>query len=82
MAIQVTQQDIDRGKRGDDCWCPVALAINRWSGRNSSVDVDTVVIGIDTADGKPDEFLTPPKIAEFIRRFDNGEPVEPFEFDL
>lgn len=76
MKVQITQKDIDIGKRGNPYCCPAALAITRVIGRRAAVDAEIVVItGID-------KFKTPKRLASFVRRFDNQEVVQPIWFTL
>lgn len=85
LTIYVTQDDIDKGTRGDGASCPVAIAIERRCPGMVDVEVDDGSIEID---GDADDFyyhLTPPAITgEFIRRFDEQGPsgVLPFSFEL
>ena len=75
MKISVTQEDIDKGKREDSCVCPIALAVRRQTGRLFHID-DT------NADDGYDTIQLPIKARQFVRSYDNGNPVEPFEFEL
>lgn len=84
--IEVTAEDIRRGVPRDICFCPVAIA-----GRRAGLDGCEVKIreilwfkrspkGLctwDVASANPPETVT-----EFVRRFDVGEPVQPFSFTL
>lgn len=74
--VVVTQEHIDNGERDQSLKCPVALALGD----------GTEVYGPDCAPlGRPigDPFVTlPGEVAAWIYRFDAGEPVEPFEFDI
>lgn len=76
MRIFVTQEDIDKGVPNDDCKCPVALAISRVRS-TADVHVDRRYIDVGYQ-----SFTTPEPASAFIRAFDAGQPVEPFEFEL
>ena len=78
MRIDVTQEDIDRGKRSRPCECPLAIAASRATGRPCSVGLDR--IGFD--DGLALEWPLPDIAFKFRWDFDNGQPVQPFGFDL
>lgn len=76
MKIEVTARDIEKGLPEDKCGCPVALAIRRATGLEVSVWCSmSVKVGREYID-LPDE------AEDFINRFDQGEPVQPFTFDL
>lgn len=77
--IEVTQQDIDKGIRGNSCACPVAWAIRSAIGDGDieiRVGEDLITVG--------NAQVPVPKIAyRFIRAFDYGlYSVEPFTFTL
>lgn len=75
MKIQVTEDDIRFGERGECTDCPVARAISRATKREAYVD------SYDICSGSYDWF-TPEAVRTFIARFDSGQPVEPFTFEL
>lgn len=81
MKIQVTQDDIDRGVRGNVCFCPVALAVKRATSETVYVSGMRIRI-IKKANGKALEAPTPSEVSCFIAAFDHYATVEPFEFDL
>lgn len=80
MKIVVTQQHIDEGQRGSPTRDPVAFAmadagclrphagVTHLSWQNAEHEVHSVEV-------------TEP-VFEFIWAFDQGEPVQPFEFEL
>lgn len=76
-SIQVTQEHIRKGRPAIKRYCPVALALHDAGYLNARVGVFDVYI---TASRSLDIVGTP--VYEWIRRFDEGKPVEPFEFDL
>jgi hypothetical protein len=91
MTITVTQEDIDNGERWDCALCPVALALKRAIGKPVSVNADggLTVVDYDLASDLASFTSYSPVIAshqdsvtEFIRKFDEGDDVEPFTFEV
>jgi hypothetical protein len=83
MRICVSQEHINRGRRGDPCSCAVALAI-RDALPGTTPEVAPVVVyllGFAGLGLRPTAPL-PPEATRFIDRFDRREAVAPFEFDL
>lgn len=84
LRVSVTQNDIDTGKRGAMCECPVAKAISRaMNSRDVAVDgVRLYALGA--------VIYLPPAAKEFITAFDYPgsskraglREAVPFEFDL
>ena len=83
MKIKVTQKDIEEGYRGSCHDCPVALAFKR--------EVKTAFeIGLSVGAERIlhrevhewDTYTLPKRAQTFIKRFDNGKPVEPFTFEI
>lgn len=72
--VAVSQDDIDFGVRHDARSCPIALSL-------SSLD-EGVYVTRDWVIVMGGEFDLPPEAASFVSAFDEGEAVEPFEFDL
>jgi len=81
MIHKITQSDIDAGEPRMCSTCPVALSLLR---HYDCVTVDGAKFGIHTwfegRTGKRHD--TPKEVAEFIKRFDAEESVEPMEFEL
>ena len=83
MRIEVTQRDIDFGRKEESTLCPVALAIKR-----QLVNVDSVSVGVThllyhiQGDEDMTEVLLPPEVKHFVNRFDYGHEVFPFEFEI
>ena len=79
MKIKVTQQDIAKGSRKKCDNCPIARAIKRetkspvWVNSNH---VDYLVKNELVV------HLLPKKAITFIKRFDAGETVKPFTFEI
>lgn len=80
MKIEVTQEDIDAGKPGSGCWCPIALAARRATGRYVHVSYETVAI--ELGENSWSRHILPLETRTFIERFDNNEAVAPFAFEL
>ncbi|MEO8426010.1 MAG: hypothetical protein ABI651_02750 [Verrucomicrobiota bacterium] len=78
MKIRITQGDIDEGRHCCPCHCPVARAIRRDTGSAAS---RLAVCGAAIWIGRL-HYRTPLDAFEFIYRFDNGDEVAPFEFEL
>lgn len=73
--IHVTKKDIKSGKRSSPRLDPIALAIRRATGEIVFVGSSFIEIGDNWPEVKG-------KVAEFIKRFDEGKKVKPFNFDL
>lgn len=79
MRISVTQDHIDRGVKGDSCYCPVAIAMREADYR--SPKVGRVSVRFDW-DGGRAVLPVPYSVKTFVYRFDAGLDVWPFEFEL
>lgn len=74
--IQVTQDDIEHGKRECGDTCAVARAMQRaFPGRSVHVGATIVWFGADS-------FPLPRRVQDFISDFDDGKRVQPFTFDF
>ena len=76
LKIIVTEEDIRKGSRGQADTCPIAYATCRALGVNR-VYVDSEYLCYAT-----DSCSLPDEATEFIRRFDTGMKVKPFEFEI
>ena len=77
ITIHVTEDHISRGIPDTTMYCPVALAL-RGCTRLRPVEVNHgIVLARDHFIEYPDR-----AIADFVRSFEAGEPVEPFSFSL
>jgi hypothetical protein len=83
MNVTVTAEDIQQGKPGSPCECPVALAIKRATGiAHVSVSPSTARVG-DIGDTNTKWYRLPQPVREFIHNVDYGEgPHAPFTFSL
>ncbi len=81
IVIKVTAEDIKRGI-ADSCWnCPIALAANRLDKNMSKWNKTRVTETQIIIPGKKKQDL-PSTAKDFIERFDLGEKVEPFTFEI
>lgn len=75
--VKVTQEHIDKGIPSDLCNCPIALAMKdnftfvEINGNVRCAKNETIYRG-----------LLGPITLKFIKDFDNGREVKPFEFDI
>ncbi len=82
IRVEVTAEDIAKGKIADCKKRPAALAINRATGRDdASVGISDVSFPTQSAIA----FLLPGKVQDFICDFDMEDPslpAQPISFDL
>ena len=82
--VIVTAEDIAHGERGTSEGCPVALALRRLV-PGSGVGYCDEKVGYRAWIGPGCgimPIILPPAAQDFVRCFDQGLPVEPFEFTL
>lgn len=77
VVINVTNEDLKKGKIRDPLFCPVALAARREGIENASVGLYYLTI-LD----QPRSYLLPDEVVKFIAAYDRGEKVAPFSFEL
>jgi hypothetical protein len=83
LEIEVTPDDIARGRPEESLSCPVALAIKRTTGAGLvSVDGDDIRISFRPDGSPPVLFDTPAEVVAFIDLFDEYDEGEPFRFTL
>ncbi len=76
IKVRVTHADIAVGELCDADKCPVALALNRATGRAWRVSHNY-------AENDGNEHIALPYVAELFQvAFDDGKPVRPFEFEV
>ena len=80
MRILVSQECIDKGKAGDSRFCPVALSLQA-AGLDSPA-VGPLRIWWKRHDKRVMYQDPPDSVKWFVRRFDDGETVRPFTFEL
>jgi hypothetical protein len=72
----VTAEDIEQGRRGDGIACALARALQRaFPGTEFDISGEH-----PTVNGNP--LVLHPDIAEWIGRYDRGEPVQPFVIEV
>ena len=86
VRIKMDWGHIRNGEKQNSSYCPIAKAVK------SGTNADTVIVDgvkIETWFGRVHSMHTldwgnksDREVAEFIRRFDSGQDVEPLEFDL
>jgi hypothetical protein len=79
--IDVTERDIERARRNDSYLCVVAQAIARTIPDATRIEVDTQAIRFSLGDERY-VYLTPPSVQWYVFRFDAGDPLEPFRFQI
>jgi hypothetical protein len=79
VTVSVTAEDIGRGRKMDEDWCPVALAAKRavpsWE---TGMCVFAYFINIEGFF----QIALPQQARDFIIAFDRYDPVEPLEFEI
>ncbi len=84
VRVEVTQDDIDKGKPGNPCKCMLALAISRAMGEpwevgfsfaDNEIEVDGEWVRTRRAD-------LPGDALQAILSFDRHETVMPFDFEM
>ena len=78
MRIEVTFDDISSGEVCDGFRCPLALAINRATGRTAFVTHTDVAF----ADSVTRLFPLPVEASHWVREFDRLRLATPFGFEL
>lgn len=77
MKIEVTQEDISNGIPDDCDYCPIALAAKR-AGMESVLVYNSRIIARDEEVDAPLSI----RARRFVRRFDAGLRVKPFNFEV
>lgn len=80
LTVDVTQEDINHGERGNCNSCPVARAIQRASGHECRAGGSQITIKPEN--GRNLYLVTPEAAWRFMYDFDMGRKVEPFSFTL
>jgi hypothetical protein len=83
LQIDVQQFFISTAEKKDSRYCMIAEAIGTQYPHLANVQVDTQAIRVtDRKEREQLIFMTPLSVQEAILRFDEGEPVKPFRFQL
>ncbi len=77
--VKVAQAHIDNGVKRIVCKCPIALVLSERTRGQVHVSF-TCVTFIGSADVTVEDL--PQVAAEFIKKFDHGDTVRPFEFEM
>ena len=80
MRIEVTHEDIERGRPKSREACPIAHAIRRQSNLHF-IEVNPCTLRWCEG-SKVKRRPLPEEARDFIREFDNAGPVRPFAFDI
>ena len=80
-AVNVTRQNLDEGRPGDACACPVVLAVSDAFPDAEDVTVGDKYISMYHA-GQSRLLLMPADVPVLIGAIDRKRPVEPFSFEL
>ncbi len=76
VRVRVTKADIETGRPKSAACCPVAIALQRATGKKSCrIHWDAFRVGRF-------EDATPGAVQEFVSDFDAGRPVRPFSFTI
>lgn len=79
--VEVTEDDIRQGIRGECGTCPLARALNRVVESQWKVKVYSFHAQLEDA-ADLWEAVLPNSAEDFVASFDRGGPGEPFAFDL
>ena len=79
IRVDVTHEDINRGKQKDCYSCPISLAMNRAEGVSNAAVGMTLLFDYG---GERKENTLRYSLMEFAADFDYGAEVKPFSFDL
>ena len=75
--VHVTKKDIAAGRKEDATRCPVALAVKRHTNSEK-----VYVFTCEAIQALGVKFILPRSADRFVRCFDSGKPVKPFNFIL
>lgn len=78
VKIHVTQDHIDNGQMNKACFCPIALALKTQHVYGAPFVINKGVKACDEGGFIP----LPRSACRFIKAFDNGREVKPFNFLL
>lgn len=92
LLVEVTAEDIANGIRQDSCDCPVARALKRagviddflFDGEGGGDAWSRARLEFESLydEGERLKVAVPIEAGRFAERFDNGDHVEPFSFEL
>ncbi len=82
MKVIVTEEDIKKGQRCSISLCPIALATRRIPEVINSYVLPGSISLLSKFRTERVSFKPPQEVKDFIIKFDNGNEVHPFEFEL
>lgn len=83
IKINVTKNDIAKGKRGRTNSCPIALACKRVKELSCVKAVGGLGLYTEITDGSFERVsFLPTRAAKFVMDFDSGNEVKPFSFTV
>ena len=83
IIVNVTEKDIEQGRKRNCRHCPIALAIRRkFPGDSTVVRVDRKIAFIWPTGGSYFATDLPRAARDFVVDFDSGRVVSPFTFNL
>jgi hypothetical protein len=86
MKIKITQEDINKGVRGDSSHCPIAHAFCRNGYNGVRVEARRIYpygYTYDPSNVFKNKFIIMPDIGhDFVVNFDSNNRVEPFEMEV
>ena len=78
IPIEITQQDIDTGKRRNSANCAIALALKR----EFAYDMNVLGLVGDLIQIGKDGYQAMPEVIRWVADFDRGRPVKPITLEL
>jgi hypothetical protein len=79
ITFEISNKDIDQGRRSDCYACPAALSLSRLL---DSKVINDVVIGVNSSCINNEYYSHGEDLVEFILNFDNGKKVTPSKFTI
>jgi hypothetical protein len=82
IKIEVTQDDINKGERGNARFCPIARACSRIIPNSSKPSIAGGRWNYVNVNNIERRFNVPDFVNDFINDYDLNNPVTPIEFDI
>lgn len=82
IIVEVTEQDIKDGARGDCYYCPIALAVQRALNHPPKVHVIISYVHVVMEDLSMKTYSLPQVATDFIVDFDHDFKISPFTFEM
>jgi hypothetical protein len=80
--VEISQEDISQGKKGNPDYCPVALAMKRRFNTHVVVVTDVFRFMKGESFGGKNYFKLPPEASQWIADFDHLKEVQPITFKV